>query len=252
VAEATPAIRTFPGRSCALPEACVARSCDKHHRTPFGMKKNAADDSAEPLEGFPNKLPDRSLPDGTTTTRGPSQSGCRDVPPLPKPTRGEWSMANPSPRIVERDSDPKLAGVEILVRQLVSDIIEEDRLAATAEVSKTDQVILDVEVDGVRCLLLRVPESQTALSPRELEIARMVAKGYPNKAIASVLEISSWTVASHLRRVFSKLGVSSRAAMVARLLEDGSLADLARGAPPQPPVLQPRPARRSFPAGSAP
>jgi len=161
-------------------------------------------------------------------------------------------MANPSPRIVERDSDPKLAGVEILVRQLVSDILEEDRLAATAEVSKTDQVILDVEVDGVRCLLLRVPESQTALSPRELEIARMVAKGYPNKAIASVLEISSWTVASHLRRVFSKLGVSSRAAMVARLLEDGSLADLARGVPPQPPVLQPRPARRSFPAGSAP
>lgn len=161
-------------------------------------------------------------------------------------------MANPLPRIVERDSNRKLTGVEILVRQLVSDIIEEDRPAAAAEVGRTDQVILDVEVDGVRCLLLRIPESQAALSPRELEIARMVAKGYPNKAIASVLEISSWTVASHLRRVFSKLGVSSRAAMVARLLEDGSLADLARGGPLQPSVLQPRPARRSFPAGSAP
>jgi DNA-binding CsgD family transcriptional regulator len=158
-------------------------------------------------------------------------------------------MANPLPRIVERDSDPKLAGVETLVRQLLSDIIE-DRLTAATELSKPDQVILDVEVDGVRCLLLRVPESQPALSPRELEIARMVAKGYPNKTIASVLEISSWTVASHLRRVFSKLGVSSRAAMVARLLEDGSLADLARGGRPQP-ILQPRPAR-SFPAGSAP
>jgi DNA-binding CsgD family transcriptional regulator len=56
------------------------------------------------------------------------------------------------------------------------------------------------------------------LSPRELEIARMVAQGYANKTIASVLEISSWTVASHLRRIFIKLQVSSRAAMATCLL----------------------------------
>src|SRR5262249_25562252 len=59
------------------------------------------------------------------------------------------------------------------------------------------------------------------LSPRESEIARMVAKGYPNKSIASVLDISSWTVSSHLRRIFTKPGVRSRAAIVARLLADG-------------------------------
>ncbi|MGO9779493.1 MAG: helix-turn-helix domain-containing protein [Streptosporangiaceae bacterium] len=45
----------------------------------------------------------------------------------------------------------------------------------------------------------------------------MVASGQPNKTIASVLEISSWTVASHLRRIFMKLNVSSRAAMATRL-----------------------------------
>lgn len=49
----------------------------------------------------------------------------------------------------------------------------------------------------------------------------MVAKGYPNKTIAAVLEISSWTVCTHLRRIFAKLGVGSRAAMVARLMDDG-------------------------------
>ncbi len=49
----------------------------------------------------------------------------------------------------------------------------------------------------------------------------MVAKGYPNKMIARVLEISSWTVSTHLRRIFAKLGVCSRAAMVAHLLEEG-------------------------------
>ncbi len=62
-------------------------------------------------------------------------------------------------------------------------------------------------------------ERADALSPRELEIARMVAAGNPNKTIAAVLDISAWTVGTHLRRIFSKLRVTSRAAMVARLME---------------------------------
>jgi DNA-binding CsgD family transcriptional regulator len=86
------------------------------------------------------------------------------------------------------------------------------------------KVILDVEVNGVRCLLVRLrskpPGMQVMLSPREQEIARMVAKGYPNKTIAAVLDISSWTVGTHLRRIFAKLGVGSRAAMVAKLLQE--------------------------------
>jgi DNA-binding CsgD family transcriptional regulator len=117
----------------------------------------------------------------------------------------------------------KLAGLEAQVRRLVSDSVREEPQTAERGSSRADLVILDVEVDGVRCLLLRIPETQAPISPRELEIARMVAKGYPNKTIASVLDISSWTVASHLRRVFAKLGVGSRAAMVARLLEDSLL-----------------------------
>lgn len=87
-------------------------------------------------------------------------------------------------------------------------------------------VLLDVEIDGVRCILLETPPHRQvppALSPRELEITRMVAKGLPNKSIAKVLQISTWTVSSHLRRVFAKLAVNSRAEMVARLLEEGYL-----------------------------
>jgi DNA-binding CsgD family transcriptional regulator len=34
-----------------------------------------------------------------------------------------------------------------------------------------------------------------------------------------VLEISVWTVGTHLRRIFAKLGVGTRASMVAQLLE---------------------------------
>jgi DNA-binding CsgD family transcriptional regulator len=92
---------------------------------------------------------------------------------------------------------------------------------------ETREVLLEEEVDGVRYLLVRShakpPSAQTLLSPREQEIARMVAKGHPNKVIAAVLDISPWTVSTHLRRIFAKLNVGSRAAMVAHLLEDGGM-----------------------------
>ena len=71
----------------------------------------------------------------------------------------------------------------------------------------------------------RIEEPALTLSPREQEIVHMVAKGYPNKTIAAVLEISSWTVSTHLRRVFAKVGVRTRAAMVARALADHLIAD---------------------------
>jgi len=96
----------------------------------------------------------------------------------------------------------------------------------------SEEVLIDAEVDGSRYLLVRMPKNNRGriqLSPREQEIVRMVAKGHPNKVIADVLNISSWTVCTHLRRIFAKLGVGSRAAMVAQLLELGVLASEHRG-----------------------
>jgi DNA-binding CsgD family transcriptional regulator len=93
----------------------------------------------------------------------------------------------------------------------------------------SEQILLDIHLDGERYLLVRMPKpSHIPLSPREIEIVRMVAQGHPNKIIADVLSISSWTVCAHLRRIFTKLGVASRAAMVARLLECGELTDWIR------------------------
>jgi two-component system nitrate/nitrite response regulator NarL len=90
----------------------------------------------------------------------------------------------------------------------------------------SEEILLDTELDGCRYLLLRTSRPQHVrihLSPREREIVRMVAKGHPNKVIADVLNISSWTVNTHLRRIFAKLGVTSRAAMVGELLQIGIL-----------------------------
>jgi DNA-binding CsgD family transcriptional regulator len=111
-----------------------------------------------------------------------------------------------------------------LIRQLVAEARSGPCICADANNYRNGEVIIDAVVDGFHCLLTsseRSPSSQIAFSPRESEIAYMVAKGYPNKRIEGVLKISSWTVGTHLRRMFAKLGVSSRAAMVARMMDIG-------------------------------
>ena len=54
------------------------------------------------------------------------------------------------------------------------------------------------------------------LTKRELQIIMLVAEGRVNKQIADQLNISIWTVSTHLRRIFAKLAVDSRAAMIYR------------------------------------
>jgi DNA-binding CsgD family transcriptional regulator len=55
------------------------------------------------------------------------------------------------------------------------------------------------------------------LTPRELEIARLVASGRNNLEIALHLGLARETIKQTLRRVYQKLGVRSRAEMAARL-----------------------------------
>jgi DNA-binding CsgD family transcriptional regulator len=104
------------------------------------------------------------------------------------------------------------------IERLVVALIE--RAGGTEALLGGPGIILDLTVRGVRYVLIRCdePPAVADLSPREREIARMVANGLANKSIANVLEISPWTVSTHLRRIFTKLSVTTRAAMVARLV----------------------------------
>ena len=56
------------------------------------------------------------------------------------------------------------------------------------------------------------PADRHGLSPREVEVLRLVAAGKSNREIAATLTISEHTVARHLQNIFAKLGVSSRTA----------------------------------------
>jgi ATP/maltotriose-dependent transcriptional regulator MalT len=109
-------------------------------------------------------------------------------------------------------------------------IIEVDKNCEASIKSKLAAVAPDLnirlthfEIDGQMLAIIQAasdpnlkPEIATLLTARELQIATLVAIGNGNKKIASQLSISAWTVSTHLRRIFVKLGVDSRAAMVYR------------------------------------
>jgi len=64
-----------------------------------------------------------------------------------------------------------------------------------------------------------VGQGRTPLSEREIEVVRKVAAGLSNRAVATQMQISEKTVASHLSHIFTKLNVPNRAAVTAYYYE---------------------------------
>jgi DNA-binding CsgD family transcriptional regulator len=83
-------------------------------------------------------------------------------------------------------------------------------LGAVADLSRVDALIGD-----------RDHRDSAGLSPRELEVLRLVAAGRSNQAIAAELAISDRTVERHISNIFTKLGVGSRTAAAAYAFAHG-------------------------------
>jgi DNA-binding CsgD family transcriptional regulator len=81
------------------------------------------------------------------------------------------------------------------------------RLQAVADLARTDAFIRQSDAGG--------------LSPREVQVLRLVAAGQSNQAIAAELAISDRTVERHVSNIFVKLGVGSRTAAAAYAFAHG-------------------------------
>jgi DNA-binding CsgD family transcriptional regulator len=79
-----------------------------------------------------------------------------------------------------------------------------ERLGATPDLAR-----IDTQTKGALC------GHTHRLTPRELQVLRLVASGETNKAIASRLSLSEKTIDRHVSNIFVKLDVSSRTAAAA-------------------------------------
>lgn len=72
---------------------------------------------------------------------------------------------------------------------------------------------LSTDSDSLRMLLM----SEYSLTAREAEILQLIAKGMDNNEISDTLYISMSTVKSHVRSIYSKLGVSTRTELLRKI-----------------------------------
>jgi DNA-binding CsgD family transcriptional regulator len=66
------------------------------------------------------------------------------------------------------------------------------------------------------------PGSWSSLTKAELKVVALVTEGLTNPEIAERLTVSPWTIQTHLKRIFKKLGVRGRAELAARAARRGA------------------------------
>jgi DNA-binding CsgD family transcriptional regulator len=106
------------------------------------------------------------------------------------------------------------ARVRVLVGLACRELGDDDTASLELEAARNVFAELGAGPDLVRVDALIRPAASNlhGLTPRELEVLRLVASGKSNREVAGALVISEHTVARHVQNIFAKLHVSSRAA----------------------------------------
>ena len=109
----------------------------------------------------------------------------------------------------------------VLVGLACAELGDHDGAALELEAARGvfEELGASTELDRFDSLMASVPGDTHGLSPRELEVLRLLASGRTNRAIAAELVLSERTVDRHVSNIYAKLGVSSRAAATAYAYE---------------------------------
>jgi two-component system NarL family response regulator len=76
---------------------------------------------------------------------------------------------------------------------------------------------------GAMAMTVGPRSARPRVSPRELDVVRLVVEGRSNDEIGAELGITIKTVETHLRRMFERFEVASRTELAARALREGWL-----------------------------
>ena len=106
-------------------------------------------------------------------------------------------------------------------RRMAALVKADPEIALVAEAEEADVVVSERVI--ATAAPTTVPREGAALTPRELDVLRLVAQGLGNKEIAADLDLSMHTVKYHLASVLAKLGVRSRTEAVSRGIRTGLL-----------------------------
>jgi len=138
------------------------------------------------------------------------------------------ALPAPTPRVLilttyETD-DQILAAIEAGAGGYLLKAAPQQEIVAGIRSVSAGQTALSPQVAMRLVERMRRPDpAPSTLTPRELDVLRLVAAGHGNKQAAAVLGIGESTVKTHLLRIYEKLGVDGRTRAVTLAMERGLL-----------------------------
>lgn len=119
--------------------------------------------------------------------------------------------------------DQILAAIEAGAAGYLLKAAPQDEIVAGIRLVATGQTALSPAVAARLVSRMREPAASVTLTPREIEVLQLVARGRSNKLIGTDLGIGESTVKTHLLKIFDKLEVADRTHAVTVAMERGIL-----------------------------
>ena len=112
--------------------------------------------------------------------------------------------------------------VQLGINGFISKAVRPEQISrALHDVMQGDSVVLRASLADGATLHPPSVDTLSRLSPRQVDVLKLLARGLSNKEIARTLELSPYTIRIHVSGIFKVLGVTSRAAAASIAVSNG-------------------------------